>query len=110
MCCTLRESIRSEVQRGAERLELTTEFREVRRKTDLVFVEVSGSRDDVFALPAYVLKHRIEVDLELFNARYSGGRYTVTMVVTRKLNAQPVALPERRAKLQRFVSQPLKAA
>lgn len=98
-----REDLKTGVRRGvrkvAVRLGIKVEFAEVKRQTDITFATFTGPRQYVLLAPFELLRRLPEHDLELLRSEGFGHQFSLTLVVTERLAAQPTHEPERRAKL-----------
>lgn len=88
----------------AEGRSVKAKFKQARRGSDLTQVRLKGQKEAVLALPLKILDGLAKEDLELMESSGDKRAYVLTFVVTERLEQQEVSTPERRAKLQNFLS------
>ncbi len=77
-------------------------FLKTRRATDLARFVIFGEKERVLSLPLVFEDLFAEQAIEIINAMYHSQDYSLTMVVTERLEAHPLHMPERRNKLLRL--------
>lgn len=94
-----RRAIERKVEELASDLELSVQFSQGRRATDIMIVEVGGRLDQTLAFYTRITDEYPHYDLELFNSG-SGDAFGRKAAITRKLSEQPRRPNERRARLK----------
>lgn len=72
---------------------------ESRRGTDVLRLSIWGERQDVLKVPFSMLEYLFDEDIEIMQSGRRGQDYLLLLVITERLFAQEVHLPERRKKL-----------
>lgn len=93
---------RAAVLRAAVPAGVRVSFGEGRRRSDLTLALLRGERQSVLAL-APRLGEEIPADVEIVRSARMGRTFELMVVLTEKLEQQPLRSPERRAKLRRLM-------
>ena len=86
----------------SERAGVEVHFLKTRRATDLARFVIFGEKAQVLSLPLVFEDLFQDQAIEIINAMYHSQDYSLTMVITERLEAHPVFSPERRIKLLRL--------
>ena len=100
---TIKEDIKTSMQRIADENELNINFRPGRRNTDILLATMRGQRRGMLALALFVSENYPQVDLELVNIDTKSEVQTLMLAVTDKLEQQHTQVPERRAVLESYL-------
>lgn len=77
-------------------------FLKTRRQTDLARFAIIGEKERVLSLPTVFEERFQEQAIEIIQAMQQNQGYSLTMVITEKLESHPLHFPERRNKLLRL--------
>lgn len=94
--------IKEQVLELSERAGANVHFLKARREMDIARFIIFGEKERVLTLPPVFEDIFSEQAIEIISAMYHSQDYTLTMVVTQKLEAHPLHMPERRNKLLRL--------
>jgi len=83
---------------------VVAKFKASRRDSDLTQVRLKGQKDAVLALPMKLLDQLTNEDIEMMESSGDKNKYVLMFVITERLEHQDISTPERRAKLQNFLS------
>lgn len=86
---------------------VVAKFKAGRRESDLTQVRLKGQKEAVLALPMKLLDQLHNEDMELMESSGDINDYVLMFVITERLEQQDISTPERRAKLQNFLSNEL---
>lgn len=100
----IKTQVRDTILTAAREAGVKAVFAEGRRNSDITLVLLKGPRLEVLAF-APILVEDFALDLEVMRSAEMGGSYELMMAVTDNLEEQSVQHPERRQKLQRFLSE-----
>ena len=100
----VRTQVRDTILAAAREAGLKAVFADGRRNSDITLVLLKGPRLEVLAF-APILIEDLALDLEVMRSAELDGVYELMMAVTDTLEGQSVQQPERRLKLQRFLSE-----
>ena len=96
--------VRRIISSAAEGKSVEAVFEAGRRASDLTRVTLKGQKEAVLNLPIKLLDGLPQEDIELIESSGDRRRYSLTFVVTERLEDQESSAPERRAKLQHFLN------
>lgn len=98
------KEIKQLITEAAKARSVTAKFKPGRRASDLTQVRLKGQKEAVLSLPLKLLDKLPDEDLELMESEGDKNKYVLMFVVTKRLEQQDISTPERRAKLQNFLS------